>query len=122
MTLVHRTAAAIFAIALGLATAARARDLFILEAGGVIDSGHDVERLVDDFLSHEGPFSALALQPSYSGTLDYLGITDAFTVQASAFGSQVVIRIPSTGFAHTFTGTSPDAVQNQVKDYFEGPG
>jgi hypothetical protein len=110
------------AIACSLTTAARARDLFILQAGGVTDSGHDVEKLVDDFLSHEGAFSALALQPNYSGALEYIGIANAFTMQASAFGTQVVLRIPSTGFAKTFTGASPGAVQDQVKDFFEGAG
>jgi hypothetical protein len=124
MTLVHRSAIAIllFALACGLTTAAGARDLFMLQAGGVTDSGHDVTGLVDDFLSHEGAFSALARKPSYTGSLEYLGISNAFTMQASAFGTQVVLSIPSTGFTKTFTGASPGAVRDQVKDFFEGAG
>jgi hypothetical protein len=121
MTLVHRTAAAIGLLA-ALAVPATARDLFVLDAGGVSDSGHDVTELVDDFLSHEGKFAALGLQPSYAATLDYLGMRSAMTMQASAFGQQVVLRIPSTGFSRTFTGTSPQDVQNQVEDFFEGSG
>jgi len=121
MTLVHRAAAAI-ALLCGLAAPAAARDLFILDAGSVSDSGHDVTALVDDFLSHEGKFSAIGLQPSYAATLDYLGMRNAVTMQASAFGQQVVLRIPSTGFSKTFTGTSPQAVQSQVEDFFEGSG
>jgi len=130
MTLVPR-AAAVIALACGLATAAGARDLFILQAQGlggvasgqtVTDSGHDVEGLVHDFLSHDGAFRALALQPNYSAALDYLGIANAITMQASAFGTQVVLAIPRTGFARTFTGATPDAVQNQVEHFFEGDG
>ncbi|HKA14214.1 MAG TPA: hypothetical protein VKH41_04285 [Myxococcota bacterium] len=123
MTLVHRCAIAIlFAFACGLSPAAGARDLFILRADGVTDSGHDVQGLVDDLLSHDGPFRALGLQPNYSATLDYLGIANAVTMQASAFGTQVVVAIPRTGFAKTFTGATPNDVQNQVENFFEGSG
>src|SRR5258706_1541003 len=121
MTLVHRTAAAI-ALACALAAPASARDLFILDAGGVADSGHDATALVDDLLSHEGKFAALTLQPSYTASLDYIGIPNAVTMQASAFGQQVVLAIPSTGFSRTFIGTNPAAVQQQVKDFCEGSG
>ena len=86
------------------------------------DSGHDLEDLVDDLLSQEGAFSGLALQPSYSATLDYLGIPNAIRMNASAFGTKVVLTIPSTGFAKTFTGTSPDDMEDQVEDFFEGEG
>jgi len=115
-------AAAVIALACALSTAAGARDLFTLQAGGVTDSGHDVEGLLDDFLAHTGPFSALALQPGYNATLDYLGMPSAITMQASAFGNQVVLRIPTTGFSKTFTGTSPANVKQQVRDFFDGAG
>jgi hypothetical protein len=117
----HRAGGAI-ALACALAAPARARDLVILEAGGLRDSGHDVADLVDDFLSQEGVFSGLTLQPSYSATLDYLGIPNAIRMDATAFGTQVVLAIPSTGFSTTFTGTSPDDIENQVEDFFEGDG
>src|SRR5258705_11476414 len=100
MTLVHRTAVATVVVAyLASATGASVRDLFILQAGGVADSGHDLENLVDDFLTQRGAFSGLALQPTYSATLDYLGIPNAIQLQAAAFGTQVVLTIPSTGFS-----------------------
>jgi hypothetical protein len=121
MTLVHRTAAAI-ALAAGLAAPAAARDLFVLRAGGVADSGHDAAALIEDALSQQGAFGALALQPSYGASLEYIGIADAITLQASSFGTQVVLGIPSTGFSKTFTGATPDAVQVQVRDFFEGAG
>src|SRR5262245_49310535 len=113
MTLVHRTAAAI-ALACALATAASARDLFILQAGNVSDSSHDVEELIDDFLLRQGAFGALPLAPNVTATLDYLGIPNAIRFQASAIGSQVVVQIPSTNFSRTFTGTSPADVENQI--------
>jgi hypothetical protein len=124
MTLVHRSAIAILVAALAfvLARVADARDLFILSAGGVADSGHDAAGLIDDALSHEGAFSALGLQPSYDASLEYVGIADAIHLQASAFGTNVVLSIPSTGFRKTFAGATPDAVQDQVKDFLEGPG
>jgi hypothetical protein len=121
MTLVPRTAAVI-ALACALASAAGARDLFILQAANVTDSGHDLERLVGDLLSHEGAFSGLALQPTYRGTLDYLGIPGAVLMDASLSGRQVRLTIPSTGFTRTFTGASPDDVQNQVEDFFKNAG
>jgi hypothetical protein len=112
----------VIALACALASAAGARDLLILQADGLSDSGHDLEDLVDDFLSQEGAFSGLALQPSYSATLDYLGIPNAMQMQASTFGNQVVLSIPSTGFTKIFTGTSPDDVEDQVEDFFEDDG
>ena len=121
MTLGPR-AATVIALACALTTAADARDLFILQAGGVRDSGHDAAGLIDDFLSQQGAFRALTLQPSYTATLDYLGIQNAIRMQASAFGTQVVLQIPSTGFSKTFTGTSPANVQKQVRDFLEGTG
>lgn len=121
MTLVLRSWTVI-ALACAFASAAGARDLLILQANGVSDSGHKLEDLVDDFLSQEGAFSGLALQPTYTATLDYLGIPNAMRMQASVFGSQVVLSIPSTGFTKTFTGTSPDDVEDQVEDFFEDDG
>jgi hypothetical protein len=117
----HRAGGAI-ALACALAGPVAARDLLILEAGGLRDSGHDVGDLVDDFLSQQGAFSGLALQPSYSATLDYLGIADAFRLDATAFGTQVVLSIPSTGFTRTFTGTSPEEIESQIENFFEGDG
>jgi hypothetical protein len=122
---VHRTAAGtVLALACALAFAAGAsgRDLFILQAGGVSDSGHDLGNLVDDFLTQQGAFGGLALQPAYAATLDYLGIPNAMQLQATAFGTQVVLSIPSTGFSKTFTGATPDAVENQVEDFFKNDG
>ena len=121
MTLVPRTAAVI-ALVCGLTTAAGGRDLLILEAGSSRDSGHDLEQPVDDLLLRRGAFSGLALQPSYTATLDYLGIPDAMRMQASAFGTQVVLSIPSTGFSRTFTGVSPGDIENQVENFFEDDG
>jgi hypothetical protein len=121
MTLVHRAAAAI-ALAAGLSAPAAGRDLFVLQAGGVSDSGHDAAGLIEDALSHEGAFAALTLQPSYGASLEYLGNPGAITMQASNFGTQVVLGIPSTGFSKTFTGATPHAVQDQVEDFFEGAG
>lgn len=125
MTLVLRSVVVIglgLALSCGLAAAAGARDLVILEAGGIRDSGHDVEQLVDDLLTQEGAFSGLAVQPAYTATLDYLGVHHAMVVSASAFGASVVLSIPSTGFSRTFTGTSPNDVENQVEDFLEDDG
>jgi hypothetical protein len=125
MTLVLRSVVVIglgSALCCGFAAAAGARELLILEAGGIRDSGHDVEQLVDDLLTQEGAFSGLAVQPAYDATLDYLGIHKAMVMSASAFGTSVVLSIPSTGFSRTFTGTSPNDVENQVEDFLKDDG
>jgi hypothetical protein len=115
-------AGCVIALACTLAASAGARDLVILEASGLRDSGHDVVELVDALLNQQGVFSGLTLQPSYSAALDYLGIADAIRMDATAFGTQVVLSIPSTGFARSFTGTSPADVEEQVEDFFEHDG
>ncbi len=121
MTLVLRSWAVI-ALACAFASAAGARDLLILRADGVTDSGNDMADLVEDFVSQNGAFSGLALQPTYTGTLDYLGIPNAIVMDASLFGTNVVLTIPSTGFTKSFTGTSPDDVEEQIEDFFEDEG
>lgn len=121
MTLVLRSCAVI-ALACAFASAAGARDLLILRADGVSDSGNDMVDLLEDFLSQEGAFSGLTLAPSYSATLDYLGIPDAIVMDATLFGTNVVLTIPSTGFTKSFTGTSPDDIEDQIEDFFEDEG
>jgi hypothetical protein len=118
MTLVLRSAIVI-ALALGLSTAASARDLFILEAGGAVETGHDLEEIVDDFLLREGAFSGLPL--ATTATLDYLGVANAIRFEATS-PTSVVVVIPSTGFSRAFVGTSPDDVEDQIEEFFEDDG
>jgi hypothetical protein len=118
MTLVPRTSIVI-ALALGLSTAAGARDLFILQAGSAADSGHDLEELVGDFILRQGAFGGLPF--ATTGTLDYMGMANAIRFSAVA-PNAVAIQIPSIGFSRTFTGTSPEDVEHQIVDFFEDDG
>jgi hypothetical protein len=114
--------AAALALVCVLSTAANARDLFILDAGTARDSGHDLEPLVNDFLLRQGAFAGLALAPTSTATLDYLGVANAVQLSSSAFGNQVVLQIPSTGFSRTFVGTSPGNVRRQIEQFLEHGG
>lgn len=114
----RRTIVCISLALLALAGPASARDLLILEAGGFRDSGSELPELIEDALSQQGAFAGLAAQPAYGMSLDYLGIANAVTVNATLFGSTIELAIPSTGFSRTFVGTSPDDVEEQVEDFF----
>jgi hypothetical protein len=116
------TRAAALALVCVLSTASNARELFILDAGTVRDGDHDVERLVSDYLLRRGQFAGLALTPTSTATLDYLGIPNAVVLSSSAFGNQVTLQIPSTGFSRTFVGTSPASVRAQIEDFIENGG
>jgi hypothetical protein len=118
MTLVLRSVIVI-ALALGLSSAAGARELFILEAGGAVEAGHDLEEIVDDFILRRGAFGGLPL--SADGTLDYLGVANAIRFTAAS-PNNVVVSIPSTGFSRAFVGTSPDDVEDQIEEFFEDDG
>ena len=124
MTLVHRTAAGTVALtcALAFATAASSRDLFILEAGGVADWPRPREsrrRLPHAAGRVQRPRGPNPRTPRRSIIWVF---PNAMQLQASAFGTQVVLSIPSTGFSRTFTGATPDEVENQVEDFFKDDG
>jgi hypothetical protein len=98
-----------------------AEPLFTIDvnSGFAVGTDHDLPRLVKDLVKQEGAFSSLGLLPAYSGSLDYLGIADAVLVDATLFGLQVQLQIPSTGATETFTGATLDEVEDQVENWLK---
>jgi len=112
------TAAAILGL-LAAATTVRG-DLFDLSVTGsntnINAKGSSVPDLVDDLLNSDGKFKDIDGQ-SYNASLKYGDVNNAITLQSNAAGTDVTLRIPSTGLTKHFTGNSRDDVQNQIKDF-----
>ncbi len=99
-----------------------ADDLFIIEANGSRGSGSSLPDLIQDFLLARGQFSELEGQPAYNAELTYAGVANAIEMDVGTTGLEVVLRIPTTGFERTFTGTSREDVENQIEDFVKDDG
>jgi hypothetical protein len=93
-----------------------AEPLFTIDvnSGFAVGNDHDLPRLIDDLIAQEGAFSSLGVLPAYSGSLKYLGIADAVLIDATLFGLQVELQVPSTGTTEIFTGATLDEVEDQI--------
>ncbi len=116
---------------LGRACAAVAIGVLVLSAvarAGLLDlsvngsstsinaTGNSLPDLVDDLINAKGKFQSIDGQ-SYNASLNYGGLTNALTLDSNAAGTDVTLRIPRTGFVKQFTGSSRDAVQEQIEDF-----
>jgi len=79
-------------------------------------SGSSLPDLVDDLIKSEGKFKEFDGQ-AYNASLKYGDVNNAITLDANAAGTDVTLRIPSTGLVKRFTGSSADDVQDQIKDF-----
>ncbi|MDR2512413.1 MAG: hypothetical protein LBD01_01230 [Puniceicoccales bacterium] len=52
----------------------------------------------------------------FSGSLDYLGVRGAITIEMVA--NSATVEIPSIGFSRVFTGTSHEAAYDKMEDFF----
>jgi hypothetical protein len=95
--------------------------LFVIDVndGFAVGGDHDLPRVLGDLINQEGAFSGLGLLLSYTGDLDYLGIESAVLVDATLFGLQVTLTIPSTGTQETFTGATLEEVEDQVEEWLK---
>jgi len=114
-------------LALLVASASSARDLFTIDTGalGISGSGNSVVDLVDDLINQNGDFTGLALETSYTGTLDYLGVPNAVAMTldlADPAMPSLVLAIPSIGASETFDGTSLMDLQGQIEDWVKQSG
>ncbi|CAN5582647.1 hypothetical protein BH10PLA1_BH10PLA1_01690 [soil metagenome] len=75
-----------------------------------------VPGLVDNLLNAQGKFQEFDGQ-DYTASLKYGGVKNAMTFQSNATGTDVILRIPSTGLRKEFTGNTRDEVQQQIKDF-----
>ncbi len=104
---------------LSLSATARA-DLFDLSVNGTSNdvraNGSSLPDLLDDLTKAQGKFQALDGQ-AYSASLKYGELSNAITLDSNAAGTDVTLRIPTTGLEKRFTGTTREAVQNQIEDF-----
>ena len=124
--LAARAASAALALALTLllpAGTARAQDPFSLSGQTtsgppqqITVTGSSVVDLVQNLVQTQSQFSAFQGQ-SFNAALNYGAISNAIQFQQNASGTSATLSIPSTGFTRTFTGSSPQDVYNQIKDF-----
>jgi hypothetical protein len=90
-----------------------------IDGGAFVGTDHDLPRLLKDLIKQEGAFAGLGAQPMYMGDLDYLGIEDAVLFDATLFGLEVTLTIPSTGTDETFTGATLQEVEDALEDWLK---
>jgi hypothetical protein len=119
-----RVAGCLGALALAAASDSRADDLFQIDVPGVgiSASSNDFASLGEEFLRQDGDFSGLIGQAAYVATIRYLEMSDALVLSVSNFGSSTTLTIPSTGLVVPFTASSPDDLEEQIKDYIQKGG
>ncbi len=115
----RRTGAAVV-IGLSLFAGAARGDLLTLTVNGTSDNatvkGSSLPGLVDNLINTKGKFQTFDGQ-AYTASLKYGGINNAIVLDANASGTDVTLRIPSTGLVKHFTGANANDVQNQIKDF-----
>lgn len=104
---------------LGLASAARADDLFRLEVEGTTDSltatGSSARDLLGDLASQSGQFAVFEGQ-AFTASLDYAGFDDAIVLTSNDDNSVITLSIPSQGFSETFDASNGD-LEEQLEDF-----
>ena len=102
---------------------ARAQDPFSLSGqttsgppASVTATGSSMVDLVQNLIKAQGDFAAVQNQ-SFNAGLNYGGISNAIQFQANSTGTSATLSIPSTGFTRTFTGSSRQAVLDQIRDF-----
>jgi hypothetical protein len=114
----------IIVVTLIVATDASAQKLFRIDTdvAGISGTSNDVVGLIEDLLNQQGDFSGLGPQPTYTATLDYLGVANAVVLDLSLNGTSLILSLPSTGVVVPFTGATPAAVERQVEDWVKEQG
>ena len=105
-------------------TGSRADDLIQIDIPvlSISASSNDFVSLGEDFLRQEGDFSGLVGQAAYLATLRYLEMSDALVLVGHRLRKPATLTIPSTGLVVSFTASSPDDLEEQIKDYIQKGG
>lgn len=112
------------ALALLVARASSAQDLFSVDTGaiGISGSGNDIVQLIDDLINQTGDFTGLAPETSYTGTLEYAGVPNALALSlnlANPTMPSLSLTIPSVGTSEIFNGTSLTDLEDQIEDWIK---
>ncbi len=83
--------------------------------------GTNLVTLTDNLTKAENQFASFNGQ-SFVGQLRYAGVYNAAIFTSNASGTAVNLRIPSTGFNHTFTGATRSDVNQQIRDFVKKNG
>jgi hypothetical protein len=84
-------------------------------------SGSSLLNLTDNLIETKGQFAALGGQ-SFGASLRYGGLNNAFVYNQNSAGTTSTLSIPSIGFTRTFTGTSPDNLQHNIRQFLQNNG
>lgn len=83
--------------------------------------GSDVMDLISALVGKQNEFAAFKDHP-ITADIDYLGLPRALGVSVTFEGNTATLRIPSTGYVHTFTGNTPAQLQNAVSKWIKNEG
>ena len=118
---------AIFPIVfLATATARAQSNFFDLKASGnggpaINASGPTLLKLLDNTIEEQNQFAALR-GTNLSGNLSWGGVPNAVQFGENAAQTSASITIPSTGFSKTFTATSSNGLESQIRTFLEQDG
>lgn len=85
------------------------------------EGSSDVLDLVDDLLDANGRFDALEGR-SYTASLDYAGVDNAFIFTSNSEGTETRLRIPLTGFDKVFRGNTRSETTDEITDFLKKDG
>ncbi|MBM4029254.1 MAG: hypothetical protein FJ280_28230 [Planctomycetes bacterium] len=112
-------AVAAVAVLLVAPRVADATDLFGVEAtysgGTITQTASSLPNLIEALINNQGAFAPL-LGNDFTGSLTYYGIPGAVAVAVQG-DTQLTITSPLTGLDRTFTGTSRNDLEDQLKDW-----
>jgi hypothetical protein len=124
----YRTPGVLAAFLLASVVAARAGEPFSLTASttsgtptAISSSGSSLLNLTDNLIETKGQFATLTGQ-SFDASLRYGGLNKAFVYSQNSAGTSSTLSIPSIGFSKTFTGTTPDNLQHNIRQFLEHNG
>ena len=84
-------------------------------------SGSNLNDFVSSLINTNGQFAPLNGR-AYTASSTFLGVPNAVTFNTNATGTAVTYGLTPIGFNRTFTGTSKQDVDTQIKDFFQKNG
>jgi hypothetical protein len=76
---------------------------------------------VDSLVKQQGDFTGFAGRSTVA-RLTYLGVPNAMILTSNAAATTVNLQIPAIGFSKTFSGATPNIVEQQIEDFLKKDG
>jgi hypothetical protein len=127
--LIHASCAVLFLGAASVCFGANANEPFFAAATtndalppiSLTASGSNFFDFLDTVTKAQGEFSQFNNR-AYSGAMTFLGVQNAIRFTTNTTGTNVNIALAPINFNRTFTGTSKQAVDDQISDFFKKEG